>query len=149
MRRAGKVRGSFLPEEYDLSLFIQNIPKRHRSWSTNVPACEWSGVKCDPTMRTVTDLNWNRMKLTGSVVWSRLPRRVEILDLSENILSGPLFLDQLPTTLHTLHIFHNILTGGLECQTLHGGARNIYLGDNQFEGEVDLTSLPVTLLRFR
>ena len=45
-RKAARVRGVLLPQEYDLERLVSNIVNPLPSWNASVPAHKWEGITC-------------------------------------------------------------------------------------------------------
>ena len=58
--RPAKVSAANLPQEYELSELVQDIANPHKSWNTEVTACDWEYVTCDE-QGNVSELKWNIM----------------------------------------------------------------------------------------
>ena len=97
------------------------------------------GVKCDPTSR-VTQINWSRRGLNGSINATQLPSGLVNLDLSFNRISGG--FPDLPSTLQTLNLQNNTITGSIT--TLPHGLVVLDLSGNLLTGNVP--ALPSTIL---
>ena len=165
----GKVRGAQLPQEYELSRFVENItipfhrhePPRRRggkpsSWNTDTPACEWEGIACEHGER-VTLMDWSpygRMAgqgmlgipMTGSPAWDYLPRTLENCYLYENRLSGEVKLDSLPSSLRIFQLGGNAFTGGVDLCNLPQNMQELWVQENDLSGEVDLSQFPANFV---
>ena len=143
-KRPSKVRGAQLPQEYELSQFIQHIHKTKTTWNTSNPACEWEGVTCDEELN-VMEVNWGFMFLSGSPSWGDLCRTVRNFSVWENGLTGGVSFSELPPGLSYLQLSTNAFSGELDLTHLPARLESLLLKDNKFEGNVDLTHLPSTL----
>ena len=61
-RRGHKIRGTQLPQEYDLDRLLLNVSHRHLTWSTATPACAWKGIECLETEK-VRSINWDLLEV--------------------------------------------------------------------------------------
>ena len=136
--RAGKVRGMFLPPEYELTKFISDVQNVHESWNTTTPACEWNGVTCSEEGK-VSRIAWKTRGLSGILHWSSIPRSVTSIDLSDNQLSGSVIFASLPPGLERMWLQENMFTGELQLDDLPPTMRTLNIGANQFTGFVDLS----------
>ena len=115
--RKGRVRGANLPQEYELSRFIQNIANPHPSWNTSTPACDWSNVYCDVELH-VKKIYWRRMKLAGLLQWNYLCRTTREFTTVQNDLSGGVPLDTLPSPMTEFVVNANAFSGELDLSHL-------------------------------
>mmetsp|Transcript_22827 Transcript_22827/g.31320 ORF Transcript_22827/g.31320 Transcript_22827/m.31320 type:complete len:197 (+) Transcript_22827:53-643(+) len=143
--RPSKVRGAALPQEYELSVLIQEIEITSPTWSTATSACEWDGVQCD-SLSKVTDLIWHRRRLAGKLKWDYLPRTLETIYVQENELSGGVNLCGLPFGILLLHAAKNRFSGQLDFSSLPPNIKRLYLNDNLFSGEIKFDSLPKDMI---
>ena len=147
-RLPSKVRGANLPQEYELARFIENITNPHATWTSSTPACEWQNVFCQDDTYVVV-LEWDCLRLSGSVQWMWLPKTVLSCDFSGNNLSGTIPFEVLPQGLASLNVGSNKFFGVLDLSHIVSELDKLYLGDNKFQGCVDLTHLPETLHELR
>ena len=138
--RASKVRGTFLPQEYELAKFISDVENPHESWSTATPACEWDNVKCDDEGEVI-DISWSYQGLLGTLHWEHLPRSVKFLDVSYNQLSGTLEFSALPPGLEKLWVHYNLFSGEVYFEHLPTGISVLNISRCDFSGFVDLSCL--------
>ena len=140
--RPGKIRGSELPQEYKLHRFAQGIKPLHPTWSTNTPACEWYGVRCDKEGE-VTELDFNDGSLQGTVFLEHLPKFVVMVDLSCNEFRGLAEFGLLASNLEILRLQGNLFTGSIE--NLPGLLLYFSVACNMLTGELNFALLPATL----
>mmetsp|Transcript_2149 Transcript_2149/g.2903 ORF Transcript_2149/g.2903 Transcript_2149/m.2903 type:complete len:200 (-) Transcript_2149:39-638(-) len=138
--RAGKVRGMFLPPEYELTKFISDVQNVHESWNTTTPACEWIGVTCSE-QGEVSRIAWSGRGLSGTLHWGSIPRSVTYLELSGNQLSGCVSFALLPPVLERMWLQGNRFTGELHLEDLPPTMLILNISRNQFTGFVDLSFL--------
>ena len=149
----GKIRGSTLPQEYDLSRLLQNFEILHPSWNTLTPACEWQGITCGSDFphlcvsnSQVTQIYWNEMSLRGSLQWDYLPLSVHSFHIGNNWITGSVPFHTLPSHFTCLQLLNNQFTGPVDFVRLPQSLRNLCLNSNLFYGEADLTHLPPGLV---
>ena len=143
--RIGKVRGTFLPVEYELEKFINDVENPHESWSTATPACEWDGVKCNDK-GDVIRISWDGRKLRGILRWEHLPRFLTALSVCNNQLRGPIDFSSLPEGLTHLWISLNAFSGELHFEHLPPGLKILNISSCHFSGFVDFSCLQRSLL---
>ena len=141
--RASKVRGTFLPVEYELAKFISDVENPHESWSTATPACEWDGVKCND-VGEVNSIVWNGRTMCGTLHWDCIPRSVTNLELSANQLSGCVCFASLHQDVERMLLQNNRFIGELRLGDLPPRMRILNVSQNQFSGFVDLSCLQQT-----
>ena len=142
-RRPGKVRGSNLPQEYELSQFVANIENPYPSWNTSTPACEWKGAWCD-TEQKVRYINWHSFigqQLRGSLQWNYFVFTLHEFRAPYNKLTGNVRLDMLPSKFVEFSIPSNLFTGGLELCDLPESLEEVQLYRNDFQGSIDMSCL--------
>ena len=165
--RTGKIRGTHLPQEYELAFLVENVTNQLLSWNTSTPACEWHGIKCDDGLN-VSQIEWKFLisfKLEGTLRLDKIPKTVLYFDVSGNHLSGTIELAQLPQPLAQLWLhcnrfegtvdlthlppnltklclWHNNLSGGVDLSCLPSKITYLNLSSNKFTGSVDLEHLP-------
>ena len=154
----GKVRGSSLPQEYELARLIADVRNSHSSWNVSIAACKWQGVTCDEELR-VTQIYWtkrlwneyltyvkvNLKPLAGPLHWHYLPRTLLRFSVASNKLIGTVPLDSLPPDLLFFYASDNTFTGELNLTSLPLTLKGLSLKANMFEGCVDFTQLPPNL----
>ena len=151
--RPNKVRGTDLPQEYELARFTADIVNPHPSWITSIPACEWHAVLCNEK-RDVITINWDSMGLAGSLRWDSICRTLSALSVDyypssgqhPNRLTGKVTFDHFPSQVTFLGLSHNLFSGELHLEYLPQLLRDFYSTENQFEGKVDLCHLPSSLV---
>ena len=143
----GKVRGSHLPQEYELSRFIADVDNTDLSWNTSTPACEWEGVICNEHLK-VTRICWGDKGLTGMLQWEYLSPTLHHCRIWRNKLTGNVTLNVLPSQLVQLRASHNAFKGSLDFIHMPHTLEWLTLHGNQFTGSVDLTQLPPRLTHF-
>ena len=141
--RLGRIRGVHLPIEYQLEKLTRGIQNQHSSWSTNTPACEWNGVKCDDG--EVVHIDWSNRKLRGTLDWKWIPKTVKGFNVLVNEIEGTLELSSLPRALEKLFVGSNKLSGSLHFSDLPPKLLILNLSDNDFTGHADLLCLPSEL----
>ena len=145
---AGKVRGSELPQEYELEKLIENVENTDPSWNTSIPIYKWKGVQCDEHAR-VTCIYWGFHGLCGPLQWYWLPRTLQKISVWDNKLTGSIPLDSLPPQLTYFSASGNKLTGSLNLSQLPPELEYLLLNRNLFERYVDLAHLPPNLYELR
>ena len=78
-------------------------------------------------------------QLSGSVVLTQLPGRLEKLYLARNKFSGSLDLTQLPPHMSNLFLNNNSFSGRVDLSQLPRGLVRLYLSDNELSGEAFLS----------
>ena len=141
--RPGKVRAN-LPQEYDLSRFVELISSPHSSWNVSLPACDWYGVICDKA-RYVTEMQWRNYKLLGSLRLDFLPRTVLHFNVWDNKLKGTIPFDAMPPHLRSLRVQCNLFTGQPDLSHLPRKLIILDLHTNRFDGTVNISHLPPNL----
>ena len=154
--RAGKVRGSVLPQEVKMSRFVGNISGGRSviyessyfkdTWTTATPACNWRHVHCDME-GNVKELHWGNLRLSGSLSWSDLPSTVTVLELSFNFpyptqLTGQIDTASLPNSLEKFIAATSRFVGSIDFSHLPPKLGFFAVGRNLLSGPVDLTELP-------
>ena len=144
--RLGKTRGIALPQEYHLTRLVQNITKRHESWTTATKACDWHGVRCN-AQKDVTSFQWSEYNiptssLSGTLEWSGLPHSTRKFVVSHNHLQGELVCEKLPTNLEELDLTNNRFSGTPQFSSLPPNLRILTLRNNRFSGELSFSKLP-------
>ena len=138
--RIGKVRGTFLPVEYELAKLISDVENPHESWSTTTPACEWDGVDCNDKGEVI-EVSWGFRGLLGTLHWEHLPRSLTSLSVYNNQLRGPVDFSSLPRGLAHLWISSNAFSGELHFEHLPPGLRILNISNCHFSGFVDFSCL--------
>ena len=147
--RKGRVRGSQLPPEFQLGVFIESIENPRATWNTHTPACDWEGVHCDDDSgKEVRFILWESKNLRGSLDLERSPLSVKQLILGDNSLTGSINLDELPPELHTLRFNTNKLHGSLGLTNLPPSLAVLWLSRNKFSGIIDLDRLSPSMEDF-
>ena len=116
--RRGKVRGTNIPQEYELAQFVQNLLNPDPTWYSSVPLCEWHGVTCDEDSQ-VRQIDWSSMRLTGSLQWRHLCHILRRLLLWQNKLTGSVPLDVLPRGIMEMDLSINEFAGNWICYIYH------------------------------
>ena len=142
---ASKVRGTFLPQEYELAKFICDIENPDLSWSTETSACEWYGVECNGEGEVIR-IRWHDRSLCGTPHWKYLPQSLFFIDLINNMLSGPVDFSALPLGLGYMYIQVNLFSGDLRFEILPAALIELNLSRCRFSGHVDLSNLVGTPL---
>ena len=142
--RPGKVRGANLPQEYELTRFVQNIENPHPSWNASTPACDWEHVTCDEELHVIW-INWNGMNMKGSLQWNYLCHTVLEFRAWLNQLRGNVLLGALPSQIVRFDLSTNGFSGELDWSHLPGEMIDLFFSDNKFKGCVDFKHLPLSL----
>ena len=140
-----KVRGTVMPQEYELEKLLERITSRYDSWNVSNHACDWSGMKCNEE-REVTVIDWTCCGIRGPLNWAHLPSTLKEMYACGDEIQGDLPLEDFPNHLEVLSLFDNYLRGELDFSQLPKTMKQLFLNRNDFEGHVDLTCLPTTLL---
>ena len=140
--RAAEVRSVFVPQEYDLVRLIENVEKRHPSWDTNTPACEWNGILC--CEKQVIGIAWSFTDLE-SLIWKYLPLSLMSLQAMSAQLRCELPLEMFPPTLLHIYLYSNKLIGNLDLLQLPPLLEVFDVQSNYFFGLVDFSLLPTSL----
>mmetsp|Transcript_318 Transcript_318/g.443 ORF Transcript_318/g.443 Transcript_318/m.443 type:complete len:211 (+) Transcript_318:92-724(+) len=150
--RPSKVKGTFLPQEYEMARFLANISNPHPSWRPTTTLCEWHSVYCDEEKRVnyidlgATDLFDTEYKYFGTLAWSHMPRTTDHFVMSDQEgVTGTLPIAYLPIALTRFLLLSCDLFGFVDLTILPPGLRRS-LTNNRFCGTLDLTSLPATLV---
>ncbi|KAJ1264320.1 hypothetical protein BS78_09G254600 [Paspalum vaginatum] len=106
------------PQEVSaLQAFLSGTPHlRPLGWNASLPACAWTGVRCDAANATVTELRLPGIGLAGAVAPGTLSRLqgLRVLSLRDNRLLGPVPRDVLDLPrLRALYLQGNLLTGAI------------------------------------
>ena len=139
--RAGKVRGSDLPPEYDLLNFISQVQRPDPSWNSSTSACTWKGITCS-TNAQVRALRWVGASLCGTLQWKYLPKTTEIMEANGCDLQGNVDVTVLPQVLNFFCIRKNFFQQGIEFRHLPQRLSSFDVMRNVLSGEADLTLLP-------
>ena len=144
---AGKVRGSELPQEYELEKLIENVENTDPSWNTSIPIYKWKGVQCDEHAR-VTCIYWGFHGLCGPL------QCIGFLERCKKFLCGTTSLQVNTTGLSAPQLTYfsasgNKLTGSLNLSQLPPELEYLLLNRNLFERYVDLAHLPPNLYELR
>ena len=149
--RPSKVRGAILPQEYTLLRFLSKANFSDTSWSTQTPACDWTGITCNAD-QAVIHIDWSfdlfatdPPDVHGELLWQHMPRTVMHFEARYQLLSGPVELPDLPPDLQEFDINNNKCDGSLEFTSLPRRIEILVLRNNMFFGTIDLTSLPVAI----
>ena len=145
--KPSKVRGTALPQEYELEAFTRNMAPHHVTWNTHIPACQWKGVKCDDdTESIVTHISWIYYSLVGNPRWEHMPITLTAISLLANQLQGLVCLHQLPLVMANYSVSYNLFNGPLDFSQLPSSLYRLQLENNQFSGNIDLSCLPFDLV---
>ena len=142
-----KVRGSHLPQEYELSRLIADVDNPDHTWNTSIPACEWKGITCNEYLK-VTRICWGSMGLTGMLRWEYLSSTLHHFLIWRSKLTGNVSLDTLPSQLVQIHASTNAFKGSLDFIHLPHTLQSLDLHENQFTGSVNLVQLPQSIQHF-
>ena len=152
-RKPQKATRSLLPQEVQLSAFVSNFSKTHKTWNAHVQACEWSGVTCDTHKRVVT-VSWCGRALRGDPSWCHLPDSIHTLELGRlnygcgNQLSGPIPTALFPHPSVRIALDYNVLCGKVELHDLPVNLQSFDISGNALEGELALEQLPTSISMF-
>ena len=146
-RRPSKVRGLNVPQEMDLERLISGLHTRHESWSSEIPACKWDGIKCNSDEK-VTEIQWNSRTLNGIMNFVYIPSSTTSFDIEENRISGEAILSDLFPLVKLTDLFlgGNLFTGNPDLTKLPKFLTAAWMEGNKLSGEICLTQLPVGLL---
>ncbi|WVZ99761.1 hypothetical protein U9M48_045016 [Paspalum notatum var. saurae] len=133
-----------------LQAFLSGTPhERALGWNASLlPACAWTGVRCDAANATVTELHLPGIGLAGGVTPGTLSRLqgLQVLSLRDNRLLGPVPPDVLALPrLRALYLQGNLLTGAIPPEVSALAAlEHLALSRNQLSGAVptELGALP-------
>ena len=147
----GKIRGTILPQEYELERLVAEILNKHSSWTVATLSCKWEGVACNGqgevtelTFDAELELGFNG-EFTGPLHLEYLPRTVLRVSASANCFSGSDISSNLPPDLKQLDLGYNEFSGTINFSHFPSTLSVIILDSNHFEGGVDLGSLPADL----
>ena len=145
--RPSKVRAVNVPQEMDLERLISGLHSRHESWSSDISACKWKGIKCNSEEK-VTEIRWNRQKLSGSMKFAYLPMSIVELNIERNSISGELLpCDLFPlVNLSAFYLGVNKFTGNPDLTRLPKLSDAVWMERNELSGDICLTQLPVDLV---
>ena len=154
--RPSKVRGSFLPEEYELTRLIENITIPLKTWNDATPACKWDHVVCNDHER-VTELLWSvvytRGTLSGTLQWHHLPKAIRGVFLQGNYfrneIKGSIDVSTFPQTLQRFSVATGRFSGTIDFSTLPISLISLNLSYNFFTGLVDATCLPPKIIEIK
>nr|TKW25568.1 hypothetical protein SEVIR_3G127900v2 [Setaria viridis] len=140
-------------ERSALQAFLAGTPhERALGWNASVPACAWTGVRCDAANATVVELHLPGVGLIGGVPQGTLGglRGLQVLSLRDNRLLGdiPRDLFVLPR-LRSLYLQGNLLTGVIpdEVGRLAASLEHLALSRNNLTGDVPSALNNLTRLR--
>ena len=153
--RSGKVRGTTVPVEYELSRLVSNISNPHKSWTTHNTVEKWQGVIFDNEINAVHSIRWGRDPKTnpfyftpeycGSILWEYLSEGLVLFDVAFNALEGHVPLAKLPSTLQRMYVQVNKHIGPIDLQNLPCFLTELNLSFNDFSGSVAFNRLPQSL----
>ena len=152
LRKSSRVRGALLPQEYDLSRALRNVPNLRTTWTTDNSACKWMGVKCDADLQVI-EIKWSYMGLEGTVSWRDFPRTLRVLIMGQsaawyrNRLTGSLSSPDLPPLLAMFNIEFNNFSGEIALEYLPANLLSFEVAQNSFEGTASIHALPLTLIK--
>ncbi|PUZ64535.1 hypothetical protein GQ55_3G150300 [Panicum hallii var. hallii] len=139
-------------ERSALQAFLAGTPhERALGWNASVPACAWTGVRCDAANATVVELRLPGIGLIGSVPPGTLGglRGLQVLSLRDNRLLGdiPSDLFGLPR-LRSLYLQGNLLTGAIPAEVGRlASLEHLALSRNSLTGAVPSALNNLTRLR--
>ena len=140
--RAGKVRKSTLPQEFQLFRVVKNVRNTHSSWLDTVPICEWSGVICEDGQ--AKEIYWGWRDLSGTIDFESLPHSLNAFSVCTNDLSGNVAFENLPQVQY-FSLTKNAFSGTPVIEYLSNNLIVLFLSYNDLEGFVDFTTLPTSL----
>jgi len=125
---------------------------------------DWSALRHFPALKML-DLGDNRLSvidfhalprrleqlsvsgnlLSGTIDWAALPPTLKEMRLVDNQFSGTADLSMLPPNLVSLGLFNNKLEGALTLPSIHHPIQELYLPGNKLTGSIDLTNVPQRL----
>ena len=121
------------------------------SWTAKNPVCQWQGVTCDSTNASVVKFVWSNQECYGSGIFlSKLPSRIEYLDMSSSNLGGYRVNSSLlnaPDSLRFLNLAGNYeLDCLLDLANLPASLTYLNLNEmNGIKGTLTLAALPASL----
>ncbi|CAL4895147.1 unnamed protein product [Urochloa decumbens] len=140
-------------ERSALQAFLAGTPhERALGWNASVPACAWTGVRCDAANATVLELHLPGVGLIGGVPPGTLGslQGLQVLSLRDNRLLGeiPSDLFALPR-LRSLYLQGNLLTGAIPADVarLAASLEHLALSRNNLTGDVPSALNNLTRLR--
>ncbi|CAN6350026.1 unnamed protein product [Urochloa humidicola] len=140
-------------ERSALQAFLAGTPlERALGWNASVPACAWTGVRCDAANATVLELHLPGVGLIGGVPPGTLGalRGLQVLSLRDNRLLGdiPSDLFALPR-LRSLYLQGNLLSGAIPADVARLAAtlEHLALSRNNLTGDVPSALNNLTRLR--
>ena len=147
--RPAKVRGVALPQEYQLTQFIQHVHHPHPSWNSETEVCKWDGVKCpwraDGPESVVRSIYWGHRELQGTLRWEFLPQSLVEFSVEDNKLTGEVGWQFLPGGLRYFNLGRNVFSGTPDFTNLPSSLRDMFLNNNKFHGSVKLNTLPANM----
>lgn len=138
-----------------LSFITQTKHLNRIQWNATQNACTWTGVTCDTSQSTVTELRLPAVGLVGPIPPKTLGllTNLRVLSLRLNRLLGPIPDDiSNLTLLHSLYLQDNAIDGAFpDSLTSLSSLTKLDLADNSFSGEIpfsinNLKSLKVLYL---
>jgi hypothetical protein len=140
-------------ERSALQAFLAGMPhERALGWNASVPACAWTGVRCDAANTTVVELHLPGVGLVGGVPRGTLGGLLglQVLSLRDNRLLGdiPRDLCGLPR-LRSLYLQGNLLTGVIpdDVGRLAASLEHLALSRNNLTGNIPSALNNLTRLR--
>jgi len=139
-------------ERSALQAFLAGTPhERALGWNASVPACAWTGVRCDAANATVVELHLPGIGLIGSVPPGTLGglRGLQVLSLRDNRLLGDIPRDLLGLPqLRSLYLQGNLLTGAIPAEVGRlASLEHLALSRNNLTGAVPSALNNLTRLR--
>ncbi|CAN6341039.1 unnamed protein product [Urochloa humidicola] len=139
-------------EQSALQAFLAGTPhERALGWNASVPACAWTGIRCDAANATVAELHLPGVGLIGGVPPGTLGKLqgLQVLSLRDNRLLGeiPSDLFVLPR-LRSLYLQGNLLTGVIPADVARlTSLEHLALSRNNLTGDVPSALNNLTRLR--
>ncbi|KAK9269303.1 hypothetical protein L1049_001074 [Liquidambar formosana] len=137
----GRVNSEPTQDKQALLAFLNQTPHENRlQWNTSDSACNWVGVKCDPTSSYVYTLRLPGVALVGQIPANTigLLSQLRVLSLRSNRLSGELPADfSNLTALHSLYLQDNLFSGNFPASvTQMTRLTRLDLSSNKFNGTI-------------
>ena len=124
---------------------VKEVSKICGSREAPLDVAEWCGVQLHTSRETVRKIDWNFVKLGGSLLVQWAPSSLERMSIRHNSLVGSLETENLPANLRYLNLEGNRLCGTVDLTHLPACLDALDLSKNQLSNSIDLTRLPACL----
>ena len=112
--------------------------------------CHLNGC-LDPSLlpRCLTECNAERNQLHGTIDFSKFPKSLDCLKISDNAFEGSCILEDLPSTLTELSADGNQFSGEISLNKHPQGLSVLRLSRNKLNGSISIKNLPKSMRKLR